>query len=334
MPVIGHAFVGLAAGISLKPRRLPSSFFGQLLYRLWLPTSIFLAYVPDIASHLMALAGIRTGRLIAHSFMFTAVAALLLALLFHRIRFFSIAKAFMISFGAILGHILLDIGQSTDRIPLWPFSIRVVNFHLPDFPVGLYSETLFFGLGFISFLAIWKTMIAPRLLSQERHHESAFARMLTWVARILTGLIVLAAVLTHSLRDMREDKLYEAHALLGKKDYNGVLAAVAQADAWPYTAKPGRIDYLKASAHNGLWHKNLAEQYYLQSLQAAPDYFWSVADLAIFYSVSDKSVHKKKQLITPLLIHLKTKFADHKELTAHLERIKQGLGGNVSTSTQ
>jgi hypothetical protein len=72
VPVLGHAFVGLAIGVSTRPSADGHSrppWIGAASV-LWLPAVVALAYVPDIVAQLGQIAGWSDSHLLGHSVMF------------------------------------------------------------------------------------------------------------------------------------------------------------------------------------------------------------------------------------------------------------------------
>jgi hypothetical protein len=66
-------------------------------------------------------------------------------------------------------------------------------------------------------------------------------------------------------RFFRELLLYEAHELLASHEFKRALEVADSAENWPSTAKPGRVDYLKAEALAAIGERNSAEDHFLRS---------------------------------------------------------------------
>ena len=141
----------------------------------------------------------------------------------------------------------------------------------------------------------------------------------------MTLLSVIVYTLTHYFRNEREKQLIEAHHQNQLRNYKNNLLKVTQAEKWPGIAKPGRIEYLKAEAYAGLGDYNKAESYYLRSYKSDPEYFWCVADMAIFYASSDKSVFERRHLALPYLSRLKNKFTNHQDRQSYIDKLEQKL---------
>ena len=74
MPVLGHAFVGLATAIVTRPaRRSP------IHAALWTPIIIGLAYLPDILSQVILLSGLGSHSTGTHSIAVTVAVTLIVA---------------------------------------------------------------------------------------------------------------------------------------------------------------------------------------------------------------------------------------------------------------
>jgi hypothetical protein len=137
--------------------------------------------------------------------------------------------------------------------------------------------------------------------------------------------LVLAAVATHWLRDTREWELESGRALIETGSYGAGLQALARAEHWPSTARPGRIDYLRGEAYAGLGDRPRAEASYLRALRADPTYFWTVADLALFYASSGEPVAERRRRTAPYVAKLQADFRGHQELPRVLARLEQKL---------
>ena len=75
-----------------------------------------------------------------------------------------------------------------------------------------------------------------------------------------------------------------------------------------------------------------AEEAYLRSYRAEPGYFWLVADLAAFYAGTDRSLEERRRLVDPLLARLKDEFRDEPGLPEALGRIERRLAKGASAS--
>jgi hypothetical protein len=331
MPVLGHAFAGLAIGVFTRPpargHSEPPGIASALV--LWVPAAVTLAYLPDIVAQLGLLAGWSDGRLLGHSVIFAvavspAVAAVLMGLT--RVSF---SRAFTTVLLSLLVHDILDLAQATDRAPWWPLSDRPVRFDIRLIPTDLLREAALFGGLLLAFLAL-------------RHAAHRWARhrpiasgtrggnntRLVWLSRGFIGGVVLSAVVTHSLRDARESQLETGRTLVEQRAYPAALEALAQAERWPSTTKPGRIDYVRAEAYADMGNRPRAEAYYLRAYRADPTYFWAVADLALFYASSNDPVAERRRLLAPYLNRLQTEFAGHLDLPEVLARINRKLAAS------
>jgi len=135
----------------------------------------------------------------------------------------------------------------------------------------------------------------------------------------------MGTVVTHSLRDAREAQLEIGRTLVEGGTYQAGLEALARAEPWPSTTKPGRIDYARAEAYAGLGERQRAENYYLRAYRADRTYFWVVADLALFYASSSEPVAERRRLAAPYMNQLRTEFAGHPDLPGILARVERKL---------
>ena len=82
---------------------------------------------------------------------------------------------------------------------------------------------------------------------------------------------------------------------------------------------------MRAEAWLGLGDRARAEQYYLKSHRAAPDYFWTVADLAVLQASGDGSAAERATRAKPWITLLKSSFAGHPALERNLQRVQRAL---------
>lgn len=328
MPVLGHAFVGLAIGVSTKPSARgrsepPGSGAASAL---WVPAVVVLAYLPDIVAQLGVIAGWSDSRLLGHSVMFAVAVSPAIAAVLMRLARVSFPRAFVTALVSLLVHDILDLGQATDRAPWWPLSDRPIGSDLGLIPTDLLREAAVFGGLLVAFLGLRR--LAHRQAGQSAVHPTVPGNShapLVWLGRGFIVAVVLAAVVTHSLRDAREAQLETARDLVEQRAYQAGLEALARAEPWPSTTKPGRIDYLRGEAYAGMGDRQRAEVYYLRAYRADRTYFWAVADLALFYASSEAPVAERRRLAAPYLRRLRSEFAGHAALPEVLARVERKL---------
>jgi hypothetical protein len=328
MPVIGHVFVGLATGIlTERANRSDVPCRGRgIVPAFWLSAMVALAYFPDIAAEAIGLAGWHNARVLTHSVWFAVGAALGIAPLLAWMALISIRQAFVLSSVCILIHDVLDMFQSTDRLPWWPLVQEPARLG-----VGLISddpgwELLGFCAAFVLFL-LWRWAArSPTRRIVPPDQRGGAGGWAVWMGRGVIAVVIGAALTTHIMRDQRERQLQEARYRVEGGDYRGGLRLVEQADRWPSTAKPGRADYLRAVAFAGLGVGVQAESYYLRAFEADPTYFWVVVDLAVFYASADRPLGERRRMAAPYVDRLRTQFANRAELPRILGRIERELG--------
>jgi hypothetical protein len=287
---------------------------------------VTLSYLPDIVAQLGLIAGWNDGRLLGHSVMFAAAVSPGIAGMLMRVARVSFLRAFFTVLVSLLVHDVLDLVQATDRAPWWPLSDRPVGFDLGLIPTDLWRQAAVFGGSLLAFLTLrrgthrWAGQCAVGLPMAGPSHAQ-----LAWLGRALIAAVILAAVVTHSLRDAREAQLETARTLIQHRAYQAGLEALARAERWPSTTKPGRIDYLRAEAYTGLGDRQAAETYYLRAYRADHTYFWVVAELALFYASSREPVTKRRQSVEPYLSRLRADFAGHPALPGILTRVERNL---------
>ena len=105
MPVLGHAFAGLAIGIATEA----SPPKARAVSAWWIPTAAVLSYLPDLSTQLLHLAGWSRARVFSHSLVFAFVASVAVVPWLKHLNRISTARAFLISSACIAGHDLLDL---------------------------------------------------------------------------------------------------------------------------------------------------------------------------------------------------------------------------------
>jgi hypothetical protein len=328
MPVLGHAFVGLAIGVSTRrsgrehsvPRGIGAAS------PLWLPAVVTLAYLPDIVAQLGVIAGWSDGRLLGHSILFAVAVSPVIAVVLMWLARISVIRAFVTALVSLLVHDVLDLAQATDRAPWWPLSDRHVGFELGLIPTDLLREAVVFGGLLLAFLALRHAAYrwAGQSAANPRISGEGPVR-LVWLGRAFILAVVSAAAVTHLLRDARDSQLEAGRALVEQRAYQAALEVLARAELWPSTTKPGRIDYVRAEAYAGMGDRRRAEAYYLRAYLTDPTYFWAVADLALFYASSDEPVAQRRRLVAPYLTRLRSEFAGHSALPQVLARVERQL---------
>src|SRR5262245_756925 len=96
MPVLGHAFVGLATAMTVRPSR--QAVLGAAL---WTPVLVGLAYLPDIAAQAGLLLGLSEPRIATHSVLAAVVASAIVAMPLAWLAGISARRAFLIALVSI-----------------------------------------------------------------------------------------------------------------------------------------------------------------------------------------------------------------------------------------
>jgi tetratricopeptide (TPR) repeat protein len=321
VPVLGHAFVGLATAVSTKPAGKPS-----LAQAFWVPVVVSLAYLPDIAAQVVALAegGRRTA--VTHSLLFALFASTMVAAPLAAGARISLRRALAVSLLCIIGHLILDLLQADDRALLWPMVDWNFGLGLVIIPNNSVQEALLFGGLFGAFLlgrfVVLRRRASSRGAAKVARQDHGWA---PWVGRLAAAAILLLAAVTHYLRHDREEKLARARQSISERDFVEALVLLDQADRWPLPAKPGRIDYWRARAYAKLGDRDRAEQLYHRSIRDAPYFYWNLADLVLLYATADQAPEVKRRRLEPYLAQLRNRFADHERLPRLLERVERNL---------
>jgi len=324
IPVIGHAFVGLATAMVTRPPEpaRQDRSFRAVIHGFWGLFAVLLAYAPDICRQVLFFAGWDDAHLFCHSILFAAAFPISIALAL-RIAGIPCGRIFLVALLSIVVHDILDVAQATDRVPFWPFSGHPVSLGAFSIPSGMFMEILLFGGGFLVFILL-RRLTGPTAIPVRGRVENPSTRVQRFAAfnRILLAAVILLAVATHSLRDLRERQLESARALIEGGRYTQGLKLLEASERWPSNAKPGRADYLRGVASLQAGEREKAETFLLKSFGVDPTYLWVVADLATFYADSPQPLSLRKHLASPYMDSLRRDFGDSKEAFAALKRIE------------
>lgn len=321
MPVIGHAFVGVATAMCTKPQPRASR-----AAPLWTPTILALAYLPDVVSQLSALAGFTDMRMVAHSVAFAVVVSMPVAMGLAKLGSISRFRAFAISALSILIHDGLDLLQATECQPWWPFSVREVGVDLTVIPGAFHEELLLFGAAFYAFGVAWFMIRRRRKQARGTRTRERFQNVTaTWMARSLTLAILLSVSITHYLRSMRQRQTDQVLALLQEGDFAAALALIDGAEQWPSASKPGRLDCAVARAYARRGDRQRSEDYFLRAYETDPSYFWVVVGLARFYASGDEPSASRRVRAEPYVRRLKSEFAGYDSLDGILAHVEKKL---------
>jgi membrane-bound metal-dependent hydrolase YbcI (DUF457 family) len=314
VPVLGHAVAGWALAVGFEPRPGSPAGSGRAF---WIPALIGLSFLPDVASQAAIAAGARDPTSVTHSLLLTGGAALVLAAVIRRWTGLGRARAVLLGLLLVPGHVLLDLLQSPWRSPFWPFSAAPAGPPWPLLPRAAGWEALLSGLVFLLVLGARRFRKGEPVL--------AAATPPRRLAAGLTAAIVVLAGITHHVRGIRERRYEGALERLAAGDAAAALRLIDEADRWPWPSRPGRIDYLRAEAHQGLHDRETAERHLLLSLRADPGYFWAWADLCVLYAASDRPLAERRQRSLPCLQELETRFADHPDRARMAGKVHRAL---------
>ncbi len=324
MPVVGHALAGGAVAVCTRPTFPPRAVAW------WAPVLIALSYVPDIASQVGLIAGATPDvRHVTHSVTFVIAFSLAAAWPIARLLGVTTRAALGITLFVTVLHVLMDMLQGTIRRPFWPVSGWVAPEACEIIPRSPLAEAVIFGALFVIIAgATWVRRIADVSRAAEEREPLAArtSRGHVMAARAVMLLTLVAAGVTHHLRRERVAQYLHVRELMTRREYAEALAAADLADRWPYPAWPGRLDYTRAEALAALGRRDDAEAFYLRSIEADPDYFWSVADLAVNYAACDRPEAWRREQAAPWVERLKTHFAGHERLEHVLAKVERKLG--------
>jgi membrane-bound metal-dependent hydrolase YbcI (DUF457 family) len=308
MPLVGHAFVGVATAWSVPPRgKAPTS--GRSA-GFWLST----------------LVGVSHGRVIAHSVLFAVAASLVLVPLVARVFRAGPVRASAVVLGSILGHDLLDLLQGSDRMPFWPFLKERVRLPFAIIPTHAMAEALFFLLAFLVFvLVVGGLRGGPAVPRWSRD---------AWPGVALAGLVLSAALLTHGAKLLREREEDRVEASLAQHRYAQALAHLGHLRLWATFTRSGDVDRLTARALLGLGDRAGAERYLLAAERVEPDDYWTLVDLAFFYASSDETPAEREGRVAPYRDRLERYFARRRSLPRILNRLDERLAAPGAPAPQ
>jgi hypothetical protein len=222
-------------------------------------------------------------------------------------------RAFLLVLLSLLVHDAMDILQLPGRrAPLWPLPFRA--------DVGMWIPSTFGGEAAVC--------LAPLIVAAGYRYWRQPIRLggrRDWVALSAVALIGTLALTASELRDRRERDLDRAYVLAEGGQHAEALAACESADRWPSSARPGRIDYVRAMAWWGRGEPAKAEELYLRSYAADPDYIWTVADLAALHAEADAPLAERRQRAERWLIVLSERFRDHPARPRLIARVERRL---------
>jgi membrane-bound metal-dependent hydrolase YbcI (DUF457 family) len=284
---------------------------------------VLAAYLPDLPGVLAPTRWVTAARILGHSLLFAALAGPLMAVLLSRLGL-PFRPALVWSLVSILGHNALDLAQTTDREPWWPFSDRRMGLGWELVPRATWVEAVVYGAA-AALVVLGLRWVRGPIAAERRPTGSR--PLAAWG---LTVTLMVAAYLTQAARADRERAFEGAEDALRRNDFTRCLGLLGEAERWPATWSPGRIDYLRGEAYAGLRQPARAEEAYLRSYRAEPGYFWVVADLAAFYAGSDRSLEERRRLVEPLLARLKAEFREEPGLPEALRRIERRLWAPAS----
>jgi len=318
MPVVGHAFAGLATAMqfgpaSVRDRRQPTTTASAW----WAPAVVVASYFPDIVTQAGGALGASHANAYGHSLAVGVVAGAALGGIWSAAAGTPLTRAVVIAIGSILGHDMLDALQAMD----WPWSGRLVRSGPFGLSPRIASEAIWSALLFALFIAVRIGMgrstgiVVPRTFTR-----SSVTR---WMPHAIVAAILIAAVGTYILRGRHERQLNAARRLLESGSYIDALEMAERADAWPRGNRPGRVDMIRAEAHARLGHSEIAEALFLRSYEQDPTNFWALADLAEHYASSDRP--ERRRLARQRVDELRRRFPRHPSLHVVLDGIEREL---------
>ena len=316
MPLVGHAFVGVATAWSVPPG--PGEEPSGPRAGWWLSALVALAYLPDLVGHTLPFLGLHSGRTLSHSVSFAALATLALAPLLAAGFRIPQLRAAAVVLGSTLGHDFLDLLQGSDRALWWPLSTHRIKFPVTLIPSRALHETLLFALAFTLFVLV-------RSRNGHRLPALDFRQLGAWRAATFAGLILAAALATHAFKVVRDHKLEAIERSLRHHENEAALRQIDQLKYLPGLLRPGEIERLTGRAMWGLGDRDAAERHLRAAEQEDPDDYWTLVDLATFYATSDEPVSERRRQVEPYRARLEQDFSGRRNLGRVLDRLADEL---------
>lgn len=317
MPVVGHAFVGVATALTVpqrpkaaEPRRGPGG---------WLAALVALAYLPDIVGHGSTFLGFSDWRPASHSVLMALLATAALAPVLAWAFEIGHGRAAAIVFGSVMGHDVLDFLQGSDRVLGWPFLDQRVRLRFNVIPEGAIGEAFFFSVAFVAFLA-------ARVSAGKTSSLGGWRRG-SWRGGLVAGVILLAAVASHVSTTLREREVDTVEHLLRSHDYAEALRHLDRLRYWPTPRRSSEVERLTVRALLGKGDRAAAEERLLAAARAAPDDYRLVADLALFYASSDAPEDERRRRVAPYQARLEQEFAQRRDVRRVLAQVEERLAG-------
>ena len=325
MPLLGHAFTGMATALVLKHDTAATAVDSAHPSIPFLTTSlVVLSYLPDIISQCGLLYGWHDARQLGHSVLFALLIGPAAGLILQQQTTCTRNQCFLIATATILLHDLLDILQSTDRQPLWPFATSPVGADITIIPTDPTREALLFAAFYCCVFLVHHHRHKKHPPKKINNHatSSPYYKLFD---KIFIGIIICTALTTYHLRIQRIQEFQQALPYLRRHEYTSLLQMLDKVDRWPRVAKPGRIDYLRGVACMQQHHMKAAEKYLRQSYRQDPNFFWCIADLALLYARSDRPQDARVALTQPYLRTLRKNFFQHPDYQNYMDKIQHAL---------
>ncbi|NOT00710.1 MAG: hypothetical protein HOP29_08790 [Phycisphaerales bacterium] len=325
MPVLGHAFAGVATAAAARSAR-PTT----LAPSAWTALMVGFAYLPDVIGHGLLLCGVMTGPLWAHSVPVALPAAVIVGAVVSTLLYVPMAPVTALAALSVLIHIALDLLNGTTRAPWWPVAEQWVELRWTPLPDDPLNEFIYFCGAALVFLTGWWMRRPSAAISSPQTPTSAAARF-RLVGHAAVIAIVAAAAIVHVLRGVRQSQLVRARATASTGDHAEAIRLAESAARWPWATGPGSAQYVMAEMLHQSGDRARAEAMYLESCRLGPDKFWPAADLALFHASGPEPTAERRRRVDPWRNVLSRRFARHPDLPRMLDKIDRALtSGDVT----
>lgn len=142
---------------------------------------------------------------------------------------------------------------------------------------------------------------------------------------MVAGLILLAAVVSHASKTLRDREVERVHDALRRQDYAEALARLDRLRLWPTMRRSSEVEHLTARALLEKGDRAAAEGRLLAAERAEPDDYRIIADLALFYASADAPPEERRQRVAPYQTRLEQEFARRRDVRRVLARVAERL---------
>lgn len=327
MPVIGHAFVGLATAMVATPR--------QGIRRrgfLWVPAIVALSYLPDIVGQPLSMLNARSWHNIAHSLILSVPIAAAFTPVLAGVFGLGRLRSFCVALASVALHGVLDALYSGKPMLFWPMTPQSEGPAIGQHPPILLEMLVFpaaFGLFWLAWR--WRQRASGRPLTPAVWLGTT--RKERWVSIGLTLAILGAAGGTCGLWLLRNHQGRMIDVMCRQKRYEEALRYLELSSRWPSSRPPSRFHGSRGSIYWAMGKRDRAESEFHKAYEADASDFWAVFRLAEFYASGPAPLEVRRRRAAPYLEQLAAKFSADADFVDRVPRVRRKLGYADSPAT-